>query len=58
MEKMWPELCEKGHAGQFLMVDMQTGRVAVFFSVLENDSGYDTDYMADVVARMERVICT
>jgi hypothetical protein len=40
------------------MVDMETGGVAVFFSVLENDSGYDTDYMADVVARMERVICT
>jgi CubicO group peptidase (beta-lactamase class C family) len=47
-----------GYGGQFLMVDMETGRVAVFFSVLENDSGYDTDYMADVVARMERVICT
>ncbi len=47
-----------GYGGQFLMVDMETGRVAVFFSVLENDSGYDTDYMADVVARIERVICT
>lgn len=47
-----------GYGGQFLMVDMATGRVAVFFSVLENDSGYDTDYMADVVARMERIICT
>lgn len=47
-----------GYGGQFLMVDMQTGRVAVFLSVLENASGYDTDYMADVVARLEQIICT
>ena len=45
-----------GYGGQFLMVDMKTGRVAAFLSVLENDSGYDDGYMAGVVRGLENVL--
>jgi hypothetical protein len=30
-----------------------TGRVAAFLSVLENESGYDEDYMLDVITKLE-----
>ena len=46
-----------GYGGQFLMADPVTGRAAAFLSVLENDSGYDTDYAAHVVAALEAIIC-
>jgi CubicO group peptidase (beta-lactamase class C family) len=45
-----------GYGGQFLMVDMETGRVAAFLSVLENDSGYDDAYMANVIRSLESVL--
>lgn len=47
-----------GYGGQFLMADPVTGRAAAFLSVLENDSGYDTDYATHIVAMLERIICT
>lgn len=47
-----------GYGGQFLMVDMETGRVAAFLSVLENDSGYDDAYMAHVIRSLEGVLST
>ena len=47
-----------GYGGQFLMVDPPTGRAAAFLSVLENDSGYDLDYMTSVIAALEAIICT
>ena len=46
-----------GYGGQFLMADPVTGRAAAFLSVLENDSGYDTDYAAHVVEKLEAIIC-
>ena len=42
-----------GYGGQFLMVNMANGRVAAFLSVLENESGYDEDYMLDVITKLE-----
>ena len=42
-----------GYGGQFLMVNMASGRVAAFLSVLENESGYDEDYMLDVITKLE-----
>jgi CubicO group peptidase (beta-lactamase class C family) len=45
-----------GYGGQFLMVDMETGRVAAFLSVLENASGYDEDYMREVILSLERIL--
>jgi len=35
------------------MVNMASGRVAAFLSVLENESGYDEDYMLDVITKLE-----
>jgi len=46
-----------GYGGQFLMVDTRSGRVAAFLSVLENDSGYDDDYMASVIEVIQAICC-
>jgi CubicO group peptidase (beta-lactamase class C family) len=46
-----------GYGGQYLFADMQTGTVAAFLSVLENDAGYDDDYMA-AVAKDLRTVCS
>lgn len=45
-----------GYGGQFVMADMETGRVAAFLSVLENDSGYDDAYMAHVIRSLESIL--
>ena len=45
-----------GYGGQYLMVDMHTGRVGAFFSVLENDEGYDEGYMAHVVTQLQSLL--
>ena len=45
-----------GYGGQFLMVDTMTGTSCAFLSVLENDAGYDDDYMAEL-AMVLRSVC-
>ena len=45
-----------GYGGQYLMVDGQSGRVAAFFSVLENESGYDEGYMCNVVRSLQDIL--
>lgn len=45
-----------GYGGQCLMVDMATGRVAAFMSVLENESGYDEAYMGNLVRALEQIL--
>lgn len=45
-----------GYGGQFLMVDTKHGISCAFLSVLENESGYDDAYMANV-AECLRSIC-
>ena len=44
-----------GYGGQFLMADMQFGRVAASLSVLENDAGYEEDCMVEVIAGLDEV---
>jgi CubicO group peptidase (beta-lactamase class C family) len=41
-----------GYGGQFLLVDLETGVVCAFYSVLENPSGYDSAYMAEVLTAL------
>ena len=45
-----------GYGGQFLMVDMSSGRVAAFLSVLDNDAGYDEAYMAYVIHSLATIL--
>ena len=47
-----------GYGGQFLMVNMENGRVAAFLSVLENASGYDEDFMSGVVRSLDAVLAS
>ena len=47
-----------GYGGQFLMVDMTTGTSCAFLSVLENDAGYDDDYMGKVARVLRQVCCS
>jgi CubicO group peptidase (beta-lactamase class C family) len=45
-----------GYGGQFLLVDTETRTSCSFLSVLENDAGYDDDYMGNV-ARTHKQVC-
>ncbi|MCC5982770.1 MAG: beta-lactamase family protein [Rhodobacteraceae bacterium] len=45
-----------GYGGQYLMVNPANGRVAAYLSVLENRSGYDTQYMRDVARALEGML--
>jgi CubicO group peptidase (beta-lactamase class C family) len=47
-----------GYGGQFLMVDTTSGRVAAFLSVLDNESGYDEAYMAQVIQSLATILET
>lgn len=38
-----------GYGGQFLMADTKTGLSCAYLSVLENESGYCEDYMAETI---------
>jgi len=49
-------LAHAGYGGQWLIVDTQTGLSCAFLSVLENESGYDIAYMAQVLETL-RAIC-
>lgn len=45
-----------GYGGQYLMIDPDRGRVALYLGVLENDSGYDEWFMAGLVKSLEALI--
>ena len=45
-----------GFGGQYLLVDMQSGRVAVFLSVLDTEDGYLAEYFPPII-RMLAEIC-
>ena len=45
-----------GYGGQFLMVDIEKSRSIAFLSVLENSSGYDETYMAEVIKKLEKLL--
>ncbi len=44
-----------GYGGQFLLVDMKHGTSCAYLSVLENEAGYDDNYMASVVSALREV---
>jgi CubicO group peptidase (beta-lactamase class C family) len=44
-----------GYGGQFLMADTQTGLSCAYLSVLENDSGYCQDYMAETIGCLQAI---
>ncbi|SHI58268.1 CubicO group peptidase, beta-lactamase class C family [Shimia gijangensis] len=44
-----------GYGGQFLLVDCENEISCAFQSVLENEAGYDDDYMADVVLALSKL---
>ena len=46
-----------GYGGQFLLVDTLTNTSFAFLSVLENEDGYDNEYMGKVASTL-RDICT
>lgn len=45
-----------GYGGQFLMADTVSGRVVAYLSVLENESGFSADYMAETIEAMEALL--
>jgi CubicO group peptidase (beta-lactamase class C family) len=46
-----------GWGGQYGIVNMETGIIAVFLSVLENEHAITRDYLAPVVSMLEEVTC-
>ena len=44
-----------GYGGQFLLVNMVTGTVAAFFSVLETPSATDEVYKLNMIQMLEEV---
>ncbi len=45
-----------GYGGQFLLVDTETKTSISFLSVLENEDGYDDEYMGDVAAILKNLL--
>lgn len=45
-----------GYGGQYLLIDPDKNRVALYLGVLENDSGYDEAFMAKIVGALETLI--
>ena len=44
-----------GYGGQFMLADLQSNVVGVFFSVLQNDSAYDIEYSAGMIKMLQEV---
>ncbi len=44
-----------GYGGQFMLADLQSGVVGVFFSVLENRDAYDSDYFAEIIDMLQSI---
>jgi CubicO group peptidase (beta-lactamase class C family) len=44
-----------GFGGQYLVANPETGRVACFLSVLENDSGFDADYYPPIIGMLAEI---
>ncbi len=45
-----------GYGGQFLMVDLTTGTVCAYLSVIENASGFSHEYMAETIANLAALL--
>ena len=44
-----------GYGGQFLLVDLKTGTVCAFLSVLENEHAWDAEYTAKCVQVLQDI---
>jgi CubicO group peptidase (beta-lactamase class C family) len=44
-----------GYAGQFMLADLTSGVVGVFFSVLENQTGYDAAYYSPIIEMLAAI---
>ena len=44
-----------GYGGQYMLADLDSGVVGVFFSVLENRDAHDVDYSSDVIRMLEAI---
>ena len=44
-----------GYGGQYLLANPDTGRVASFLSVLDDDSGYDSAYYPPIIAMLSEI---
>jgi len=44
-----------GYGGQYMLCDLESGVVGVFFSVLENRDCYDPDYSCDVIKMLAAI---
>jgi len=45
-----------GYGGQYLLIDPDRRTVVVFFSVLEDEGGYDESYYPEVIAMAEAIV--
>jgi len=46
-----------GLGGQFLAVNLKTGIVAAYFSVIDTPSGTDEKYKADMINMLDEIVC-
>ncbi len=44
-----------GYGGQYMLVDMETGRVGLFFSVLDTEDGYFADYYPPIIQMLAEI---
>ncbi len=44
-----------GYGGQYLLANPQTGRVAAYLSVLQNESGYDSAYYPPIISMLDDI---
>lgn len=44
-----------GYGGQYLVANPETGRVACFLSVLQDEDGYDSDYYPPIIAMLAAI---
>ncbi|MFT5502487.1 MAG: hypothetical protein ACI8XC_000192 [Gammaproteobacteria bacterium] len=44
-----------GYGGQYMLADLTSGIVGVFFSVLENHSGSDAEYSAKIIDMLQHI---
>lgn len=44
-----------GYGGQYMVANPETGRVAAFLSVLQDEDGYDSDYYPPIIAMLSEI---
>jgi len=44
-----------GYGGQYMLADLDTGVVGVFFSVLENRDAHDADYSTEIIDMLQEI---